>query len=224
MSFNYYAICVIESVRNLGLKIVGEEKKYRLRYPENITKEEFKKKLIEMVKALEKFDQNVGTNEEYSLQYKVVDDVFYIHKIDNSMIQYNENFPVIKKTLILNKEIKSHIENNYDLNMVFEDGGEDHNLDDSIDAIMDKLEFAATKVGWTPKIRILAAALRNAELKRMALDKEIDEEFLLEWKNILKLSVDYIFESNTPKNKRNLRYNSELENNHEAKYQPKDDF
>lgn len=48
---------------------------------------------------------------------------------------------------------------------------QDHEV--SIDAIMDRLEFAVSKVGWTPKLRRLAAAFRLATIRSLVAQDEI---------------------------------------------------
>lgn len=64
------------------------------------------------------------------------------------------------------------------------------------DCLHDKLTFAINKVGWNPKTRNLALALKRLEDKLGALDREKKIELGVEWQLILESSIDYIYSEN----------------------------
>lgn len=230
------AIKVVELVRELNLNVTTKNNVKKLKMPKNAR--HFKATLIELQKALEIFDQNQGQDRismknipsslemgQRTSQEKLDPQEFEIlDKEDDDLKRDNT------KDLITNKKnngnlgvspenYSNSIANNIltvDLDISFEDETNDElDAEGAIDSISDKLEFAIKKVGWTPRARNLALALKNLEDKLKVLDRQEKIDLGLEYQQVMKESLEYIYEENQTVSENNLEYKKDLSDDNE---------
>jgi hypothetical protein len=229
MSILSDAIKVLEKVRDLNLKIItNNNNEEDIEFPKgknNINN--FRKKLIQLQNALEEFDEKQGeTNPTYTNK---PDNFSYIpqtektnRKNTDNLLSYDPEIDNVPEDGEMKEEYKNSIKENIlkvDLSYSFED--ETNNELDSegaVDSISDKLEFAIKKVGWTPRSRNLALALKNLEDRLLVIDREAKINLAVEYQEVLKQALEYIYDENQPKENFDYELNKDHENT--LKYKP----
>ena len=212
MSILDEAIKVIERVRDLHL-IVKTDKKQRktIGFTNKIDDvPHFEERLIQLQEQLEDFDASISDNfqnftlkpVETNLKPAYTPDDENATLIDEELdIKSSNNFDIKPHPSPFKDENLNSTDKNKVLELDFSYSFEDavNDSSDSLlaeDSLHDKLLFAVNKVGWTPKTRNLALALKRLEDKIGLLDREQKISLGVEWKLILESNLDFIYEQN----------------------------
>jgi hypothetical protein len=226
------AIKVLEKVRDLKLKIITNSKNEQdIEFPKGKNNiKNFREKLIQLQNALEEFDEKQGeTNPTYNNKpdnFSLTPQIEKTNKSTNNLPSLEpETEAIIENEPIIKPEYKNSIKENIlkvDLSYSFEDETNNElDAEGAADSISDKLEFAIKKVGWTPRSRNLALALKNLEDRLLVIDREEKINLAVEYQEVLKQALEYIYEENQLKE--DLDYDLNKENENTLKYKPEID-
>ena len=210
MSLLDEAIKVIEKVRDLHLTIKTNKKNIKVIGFSNKIEDvsHFEERLILLQEELENFDSVSGENLQ-SLNLKPTSKTIKEHgDLEGTEFIYrnaSQDDSELELDLPINKKIltdrRKDFKNNKILEIDFPYSFEDSVNDSSDtllaeDSLQDKLLFAINKVGWTPKTRNLALALKRLEDKIGALDRQQKIDLGVEWQLILESSLEHIYSEN----------------------------